>query len=245
MTESRVAIVTGASKGIGRATALRLAQDGRHVVVVSRTQSALDELAAEIAAAGGSAEACACDVGDGAALGALIEAIADRHGRLDVLVNNAGVTKDGLILRMSDEDFDDVLRINLRSAFIACRTAARSMMRGRFGRIVNISSTSGLSGNAGQANYASAKAGLVGLTKSIARELGGKGVTANVVAPGFIDTDMTTSLPQAIRDGALAAIPVRRFGTANDVASAISYVSSDAAGFLTGHVLVVDGGMTM
>ena len=186
-----------------------------------------------------------CDVGDGAALATAIEEVAERHGRLDIMVNNAGITRDGLILRMSDEDFDDVLRINLRSAFVACRTAARPMMRGRFGRIVNIGSVSGIMGNAGQANYAAAKAGLIGLTKSIAKELGGKGLTANVIAPGFIESDMTSALPAALREAVLPAIPLKRFGTGNDIAAAVSYITSDEAGYVTGQVLSVDGGLGM
>lgn len=244
-TQKRVAIVTGASRGIGRAIALRLAADGRHVVGFARNAEHLETLRAEITAAGGSCEMQACDVGEGDKLALEIEAVAERHGRLDIIVNNAGITRDGLILRMSDEDFDDVLRVNLRSAFVACRTAARPMMRGRFGRIVNLGSVSGIVGNAGQANYSAAKAGLIGLTKSIAKELGGKGITANVIAPGFIDTDMTSVLPAALREGVLPAIPLRRFGSGADIAAAAAYLTSDEGGYVTGHVLSVDGGMAM
>ncbi|MDA0214487.1 MAG: 3-oxoacyl-[acyl-carrier-protein] reductase [Planctomycetota bacterium] len=243
--EKRVAIVTGASRGIGRAIAIRLATDGRHLVGFARNAEQLEELRVEITSAGGSCEMHSCDVGDGAALATAIEEVAERLGRLDIMVNNAGITRDGLILRMSDEDFDDVLRINLRSAFVACRTAARPMMRGRFGRIVNIGSVSGIMGNAGQANYSAAKAGLIGLTKSIAKELGGKGITANVVAPGFIDTDMTSSLPAALREAVLPAIPLKRFGAGNDIAAAVAYITSDEAGYVTGQVLSVDGGLGM
>ncbi len=244
-TPKRVAIVTGASRGIGRAIALRLAADGRHVVGFARNAEHLETLRTEITAAGGSCEMQACDVGDGEKLAHEIEAVAERHGRLDIIVNNAGITRDGLILRMGDEDFDDVIRINLRSAFVACRTAARPMMRGRFGRIVNVGSVSGIVGNAGQANYAAAKAGLIGLTKSIAKELGGKGITANVIAPGFIDTDMTSVLPAALREAVLPAIPLRRFGSGADIAAAAAYLTSDEGGYVTGHVLSVDGGMAM
>ncbi len=243
--EKRVAIVTGASRGIGRAIAMRLAADGRHLVGIARNTDQLEALRVEIAAAGGSCEMHSCDVGDGLALAAAIEEVAERLGRLDIIVNNAGITRDGLILRMSDEDFDDVIRVNLRSAFVACRTAARPMMRGRFGRIINLGSVAGIMGNPGQANYAAAKAGLIGLTKSIAKELGGKGITANVIAPGFIDTDMTSSLPAALREAVLPAIPLKRFGVANDVAAAAAYLSSDEAGYITGHVLSVDGGLAM
>ncbi|MSQ90548.1 MAG: 3-oxoacyl-[acyl-carrier-protein] reductase [Phycisphaerales bacterium] len=245
LIEKRVAIVTGASRGIGRAIALRLAADGRYLVGIARNAEQLELLRAEITAAGGSCEVEVCDVGDGAALAAAIEGVAERHGRLDIMVNNAGITRDGLILRMSDEDFDDVMRVNLRSAFVACRTAARPMMRGRFGRIVSIGSVAGIMGNAGQTNYAAAKAGLIGLSKSIAKELGGKGITANVIAPGFVDTEMTSGLPAALKQSVLPAIPLKRFGTVDDIAAAVSYVASDSAGYLTGQVIAVDGGLSM
>ncbi|MSR45182.1 MAG: 3-oxoacyl-[acyl-carrier-protein] reductase [Phycisphaerales bacterium] len=245
LIEKRVAIVTGASRGIGRAIAMRLAADGRFVVGFARNADQLASLAAEITAAGGSCEVAACDVGDGTALAAAIESVAERHGRLDILINNAGITRDGLILRMSDDDFDEVLRVNLRSAFVACRTAARPMMRGRFGRIVSMGSVAGIMGNPGQANYAAAKAGLIGMSKSIAKELGGKGITANVIAPGFIDTDMTSVLPAALKEAVLPMIPVKRFGSVDDIAAAVSYVASDSAGYLTGQVIAVDGGLSM
>lgn len=243
--DRRVALVTGASRGIGRGIAMRLARDGRRVVLASRSQGPLDELKAEIEAAGGSAGVLVVDVGDPEALQRAVEKVAEIEGRLDILVNNAGITRDGLALRMSDADFDEVLRVNLKSAFVACRAAARTMMKGRFGRIVNIGSTSGVVGNAGQANYAAAKAGLIGLTKSFARELGGKGVTANVVAPGFIETDMTSALPDEVRQKVQEAMAVKRLGTPEDIAAAVAYVSSDDAGYLTGQVICVDGGLTM
>ena len=185
-----------------------------------------------------------CDVSDGEAVAALVEAVAAAHGRLDILVNNAGVTRDGLILRMSDEDFDTVLSTNLRSAFISCRAAARPMMRGRFGRIVNIGSVTGITGNTGQANYATAKAGLTGLTKTIAVELGPKGITANVVAPGFVETSMLDGLPTAYKDEIKKTLPTRRFGRPEEIAHVVSFLCSDLAGYLTGQVLVVDGGLT-
>jgi len=242
---TRVAFITGASRGIGRAIALRLAADGRHVVLAARSEGPLRELAEQITASGGKASVAVVDIADSKSLtDGLAKAIAE-CGRLDILVNNAGVTKDNLMLRMSDEDFDMVINTNLKSAFIACRIASREMMRGRFGRIVNISSTSGIVGNAGQANYAAAKAGLVGLTKTIAREFGGKGITANVVAPGWIETDMTANLPAEVKEGVLKMCAVRRLGTPDDIAGAVSYVTSDGAGFFSGQTLIVDGGMTM
>lgn len=247
-TPQRVAIVTGASRGIGRSIALRLAdpkRSNRHVVLVSRTEGPLNDLRTQIEAAGGKASVVTADVGDAKALQAAVDGIAEKLGRIDILVNNAGITKDGLALRMSDEDWDVVLDTNLKSAFVATRAAARHMMRGKFGRIVNIASTSGVVGNAGQANYAAAKAGMIGLSKTIAKELGGKGITCNAIAPGFITTDMTHNLPQQIKDDLQKFIAVRRLGTPEDIAAAVEYVTSDDAGFLSGQCIVVDGGMTM
>ena len=244
-TPTRVALVTGASRGIGRAIATRLARDGRHVVLAARSQGPLDELKAEIESAGGKATALAVDVGDQPAFAAAIEGAIKDLGRLDILVNNAGITRDGLIMRMTDEQWDEVIRVNLTSAFTACRAAARPMMKNRFGRIVNIASTSGVVGNAGQANYAAAKAGLIGLTRTLARELGSKGVTANVIAPGFIETDMTSGLPEEVSQTVLKAMSVPRLGQANDIAAAVAYATSDEAGFLTGQTICVDGGLTM
>jgi 3-oxoacyl-[acyl-carrier protein] reductase len=244
-TPKRVAIVTGASRGIGKSISLRLAKDGRHVILVSRTEGPLNDVKHQIEQAGGTATALAVDVADSKAFAAAIEKTAEEQGRLDILVNNAGITKDGLVLRMSDEDWNSVIQTNLTSAFVAIRAAARPMMRNRFGRIVNISSTSGVVGNAGQANYAAAKSGLIGLTKSIARELGSKGITANTVAPGFIETDMTANLPQQAKDGVLTIMAVKRLGLPDDIAAAVAYVTSDEAGFLTGQTICIDGGMTM
>lgn len=244
-TERRVALVTGASRGIGKAIALRLARDGRHVVLVSRSEGPLSEVKAEIEGAGGAASVAGVDVGNAEALRGVVERVVEDLGRLDILVNNAGITRDNLSLRMSDEDFLSVLHVNLMAAFVTCRAAARAMMRGKFGRIVNIGSTVGVVGNSGQANYAAAKAGLIGLTKSLGRELGGKGITANVVAPGFVETDMTSSLPQEVKDAVQKAMAIRRLGTPEDIAAAVAYVSSDEAGYLTGQVICVDGGLTM
>ena len=174
----------------------------------------------------------------------LASSLAEQEGRLDVLVNNAGMTRDGLMLRMSDEDFEDVINVNLRSVFEGCRAAARPMMRGRFGRIINITSVTGLSGNAGQANYAAAKAGLVGLTKTIAKEFGSKGITANAIAPGFIETDMTAALGEEIRKGVEKSVPLRRYGQPEEIACAVSFLASDGGGYVTGQTLIVDGGLT-
>ncbi|MAB83593.1 MAG: 3-oxoacyl-[acyl-carrier-protein] reductase [Phycisphaerae bacterium] len=241
--EQRVAVVTGASRGIGRSIALRLAEDGHRVVLVARSADALDTLRAEIESAGGSASVATCDLADGTAVNDLIESVVSDEGRLDILVNNAGITRDGLMLRMSDEDFDEVLNVNLRSVFVACRAAARPMMRGRFGRMINISSVTGLIGNPGQANYAAAKAGIIGMTKTIAKEFASKGVTANVVAPGFIQTEMTEALGSAVLEEAAKRIPLKRLGQGEDIAHAVSYLASEGAGYVTGQVLTVDGGM--
>jgi len=245
MTEKRVAFVTGGSRGIGAAIVKRLAKDGLHVVAVARQLDKLQEVVAAVTQLEGSAEAVTCDVADSKALAAAIEQAAERHGRLDVLVNNAGITRDGLILRMDDEDFDVVIATNLKSAFVAIRSAARPMMRSKSGRIINISSVSGVAGNPGQANYAASKAVMIGLSKSVARELAGKGITSNVVAPGFITTDMTIGLNEKLKEAVKGAIPLRRFGEADEVAAAVSFFASEAAAYVTGQVLCVDGGMVM
>ncbi len=246
-SQARVAVVTGASRGIGAAIALALAAQGRHVVCIARNMEKLEAVKAEIEGVAGNAGAsvAACDVGDGAALASAIESIAAEHKRLDILVNNAGITRDNLMLRMSDEEFDEVINTNLRSAFVACRAALRPMMRGKWGRIINIASVGGIVGNPGQANYAAAKAGLIGLSKTIAKEMASKNITCNVVAPGFIETDMTAGLPQQVKEFVLQATPLRRYGQPREIASAVGYLASEEAGFVTGQVLSVDGGMTM
>ncbi len=245
--EKRVAIVTGASRGIGAAIAKALAADGRHVVCVARDATKLEAVRSEIEATygPGAASVKTCDIADGRAIAAMIEAVAEEHGRLDILVNNAGINRDNLLMRMSDEEFDEVILTNLRSVFVACRAASRPMVRGKFGRVINLGSVSGVVGNAGQANYAAAKAGLGGFTKSFAKELGKKNITANVVAPGFIQTDMTDVLPEKIKEGVKLATALGRMGQPEEIAAAVAFLASDAASYITGQVLTVDGGMTM
>ncbi len=243
--EKRVAIVTGGSRGIGEAIVKRLAKDGLHVVAVARNADKLNTVVEEVKAAGGSAESLAVDIADSKALQIAIENLAEKLGRIDVLVNNAGITKDGLFLRMEDEDFDTVINTNLKSAFVTCRAAGRLIMRSKTGRIINISSVSGVMGNKGQVNYAASKAGMIGLSKSIAKELSAKGVTCNVVAPGFIKTDMTNVLIDLVKEGAMKLIPLQRFGEAEEIAACVSFLASEEAGYVTGQVICVDGGMAM
>jgi 3-oxoacyl-[acyl-carrier protein] reductase len=245
MNEKRVAYVTGGSRGIGEAIVLALAAAGMHVIAVARNKEKLDGVVRAATDKGWSVEAEAVDIADSAALTASIEQAIEKHGRMDVLVNNAGITRDGLFMRMDDKDFDDVIDTNLKSAFVACRAAARTMIRARWGRIINISSVAGIIGNAGQVNYAASKAGLIGMTKSIARELAGKQVTANCVAPGFVTTDMTDVLPPQLKEKVQEIIPLRRFGSTQDIAAMVAFLATDSAGYITGQVIAVDGGMTM
>lgn len=244
--DNRTALVTGGSRGIGRAVCLRLAGMGAFVAVnyVSRPDAA-EETVALIQAAGGSAMAVQFDVADSESVLKAAAAIIEQQGTIDILVNNAGITRDGLMLKMKDEDWDQVMTTNLKGAFTCSKAVYRAMMKKRWGRIINIGSVVGSTGNAGQANYAAAKAGLVGLSKSLARELAGRGVTVNCVAPGYIITDMTSDLPEAVKSKILAEIPLGMLGEAEDVAGAVGYLVSQDARYVTGQCLHVNGGMFM
>ena len=242
----KVALVTGASRGIGKAIALKLAAEGAAVVInYHGSMEKAKEVKAEIESDGGIAEIMQCNVADYQATEAMIRKVTDDFGRLDILVNNAGITRDGLLMKMSEEDYDTVLDTNLKGTFHCIRFAARQMLRQRGGRIINLSSVSGILGNAGQANYSASKAGVIGLTKSAARELASRGITVNAVAPGFIETEMTAVLPEKVRESAVAQIPMGAFGTAEDVAEAVAFLASDSARYITGQTIHVDGGMAM
>lgn len=244
--EGQVALVTGGSRGIGRAIARRLASVGSHVFVnFVRDADAAEETVRLIRADGGRAEAAAFDVADPSAAAAGVEGVIGRAGRLDILVNNAGMTIDGLVLRFSPEDWDTVMAVNARGVFNCTRAAAKGMMRARYGRIVNLSSVAGEMGNAGQAAYAAAKAGVIGFTKSVARELASRGITVNAVAPGLIETDMAAHLPEARRTEYLKLIPVGRLGTAEEVAGVVEFLARRESGYITGQVVGVNGGLYM
>ncbi len=243
--DEKVALVTGASRGIGAAIALRLASEGAAVVVnYAGSRDAAVSVVDAIVAGGGRAIAVQADVTDPAACTGLVQSTIDAYGTLDILVNNAGITRDGLLVRMSDEDWDAVLTTNLTGVFSMTRAAAKVMMKARTGSIVNISSVVGIAGNAGQANYAAAKAGVIGLTRSVARELASRNVRCNAVAPGFIETDMTAKLTDAQREAIASGVALGRFGSGEDVAAAVAFLASDEGSYVTGQVLAVDGGMT-
>ncbi|OEU73200.1 MAG: 3-oxoacyl-[acyl-carrier-protein] reductase [Desulfuromonadales bacterium C00003107] len=245
MFQDKVAIITGSSRGIGRAIALHLASQGAIIVASARNIAALEALVSDIEGQGGKALAVSGDVGLSKDVEALFVAAKETFGRVDILVNNAGITRDGLLMRMKDEDWDAVLDTNLKGAFYCCRAAAKIMSKQRSGRIINISSVVGEMGNAGQANYAASKAGLIGLTKSIAREMARRNVTVNAIAPGFIVTDMTDALSDQVKEGLQSQIPLARLGEAQDIAHAVAFLASEQAGYITGQVLGVNGGMYM
>lgn len=241
----RTAVVTGSTRGIGRAIAERLAREGAFVVVSGRSLEQAQEVAAGIVAAGGQAMGVAADVASPQSAEALIQAAIDATGRLDILVNNAGITRDNLFVRMKQDEWDAVLDVNLHGVYNCTRAAVRPMLKQRYGRIVSVSSIVALTGNVGQTNYAAAKAALIGFTKSLARELAGRNITVNVVAPGYIRTDMTDQLSQQLQEKYIAQIPMGRVGDPEDVAYAVAFLASDESKYITGHTLVVDGGLTM
>jgi 3-oxoacyl-[acyl-carrier protein] reductase len=245
LLENKIVVVTGAGRGIGKAIAVRLAGEGATIAACGRTLANVEETASEIAKAGGKAAAFAVDVASSAQVAETCEKILKEFGRVDVLVNNAGVTRDQLLLRMSDEDWDTVLDTNLKGAFHFTKSVSRGMLKQRSGRIINITSIIGLTGNAGQSNYAASKAGLIGFTKSVARELASRGITANAVAPGFIVTEMTNALGEPARELVKTRIALGRLGTAEDVANVVLFLASDLAAYVTGQVVTVDGGLAM
>jgi 3-oxoacyl-[acyl-carrier protein] reductase len=240
----QIAMVTGASQGLGKTCAVRLGNCGATVICVARNAEKLAGTVAEIESAGGTAIAMPCDVGSRESVSALFEQVSEKFGKLDIIVNNAGVTRDTLLPRMTDEHWDDVIQTNLTSCFLFCREASRMMMSARYGRIINMSSVSGLIGNPGQTNYSASKAGMIGLTRSLARELGKRKVTVNAVAPGFIESDMTHALGEDALKEVKKRIPANRLGNADDVAATVVFLASSAASYITGQVITVDGGMT-
>lgn len=242
----KIVLVTGGSRGIGRAIALELGRQGATIVVnYNNNEAAAEAVVSEIKATGGDGQAYGCDVSDADQVTEMFKAITKEYGRLDILVNNAGTTRDNVIMMLKPEDFDIVIDTNLRSAWLCSKAASRTMMKQRSGRIINITSVVGIAGNGGQTNYAASKAGLIGLTKSLAKEIAPRGVTVNAVAPGFIETDMTAELSEEIKKAAIDHIPLGRMGSPEDVAKAVAFLAGDAAAYITGQVIVVDGGMVM
>ncbi|WAM35253.1 3-oxoacyl-[acyl-carrier-protein] reductase [Caldicellulosiruptor acetigenus] len=246
LLKDKVALITGASRGIGRAIALKFAQNGANVIInYSSSQSQAEELKEEIEKIGTKAMIIKCDVSNADEVSQMFSQVEKEFGRLDILVNNAGITKDGLILRMNEEDFDKVIAINLKGAFLCARAAAKMMVKQRSGNIINISSVVGIAGNIGQANYAASKAGIIGLTKSLAKELASRNIRVNAIAPGFIKTDMTEVLSDKVKEVMLSSIPLGRFGEADEVANVALFLASNLSSYITGQVIVVDGGMIM
>ncbi len=244
--EGRVAIVTGGGRGIGRAVAVRLANEGADVAISYRSNDETAERAAEeVRAAGVRCEVFKGDVASHGDVEALVKGANEAFGRIDILVNNAGLTRDNLMMRMKEQEFDDVIGTNLKGTYLCTRAVLRPMIRARWGRIVNVSSVVGLVGNAGQANYAASKAGIIGFTKSVAREVAQRGITANVVAPGYVQTELTGSLPEKVKEGIKAQVPAGRFGEAEEVAEVVAFLAGEGAGYVTGQTVAVDGGMTM
>lgn len=239
---NKIAIVTGASQGIGKIIAFELAKSGAHVACISRNKKAIESIVDEITINGGQASSFPCDISDADTLSEIITEIIKENSRIDILVNNAGITKDSLLMRMSIEQWDDVINTNLNGAFHCTKAVVRYMMKNKFGRIINITSIVGLTGNAGQANYAASKAGLIGMTKSIAKEVASRGITANCIAPGWIETSMTDKLSGEVKNEFLSHIPVGRIGSPDDIANAVIFLASDEAGYITGQTITVDGG---
>lgn len=246
MLKDKVAVVTGASRGIGRSIAEHLAREGATVIInYNGSADRAREVETGIRENGGKAEAIQCNVADFSACEAFIADVIKKYGRIDILVNNAGITRDNLMMKMKEEEFDAVISTNLKGAFNCMKFASRQMLKQRSGKIINISSVSGVMGNAGQANYCASKAGVIGLTKSVARELGSRGITVNAIAPGFIDTEMTAVLPEDVKKSMGEQIPMKKFGKTEDVANLAAFLASDLAGYITGQIIGVDGGMAM